>query len=75
MTNTQGHVEFIHNTWEEGAGESPPGFCLETGGTGVKECDADDDVIKDARAEGYRRGWDVATSRAQSRRELGLAIE
>lgn len=34
-----------------------------------------DPAAQDAYAEGYRRGWDVATSRAISRLREGLEIE
>ena len=29
----------------------------------------------ETRAEGYRRAWDVATARAESRMDLGLPLE
>jgi hypothetical protein len=35
----------------------------------------DDTSIRQARADGYQRGYDVATARAESRFALGLPIE
>ena len=35
----------------------------------------DDVALRQARADGYRRGWYVATARAESRFALGLPIE